>query len=305
MLADLIVHVVDASEPEAERAEAIAAVDSVLEEIGAGDAPRLLVVQQARPARRRGAPRPARRRPATRSGSRRETGEGIEELRERSSASFAETLREVDLLVPYAEGGQALRALRARRRPGARRARRRRARPRAGPGRARASVRRVRRASQRRGGPTSSLSSPVELACIRLRRRRPPARRARTRATRGSTCTRRRRRTLGPGERAGVGTGIAVEIPDGPRRAGAAALGARHAPRDRARQRPGPDRLRLPRRAARAAAEHRRARSRSRSRRAIASPSSCSRRTAIAEPVEVDELSGSARGSGGFGSSGA
>ena len=43
MLADLIVHVVDASEPEHRRRESIAAVDSVLEEIGAGTAPRLLV----------------------------------------------------------------------------------------------------------------------------------------------------------------------------------------------------------------------------------------------------------------------
>src|SRR6185436_1858763 len=43
VLADLIVHVVDASEPEHRRREAIAAVDSVLEEIGADAAPRLLV----------------------------------------------------------------------------------------------------------------------------------------------------------------------------------------------------------------------------------------------------------------------
>ena len=43
VLADLIVHVVDASEPEHRRRESIAAVDSVLEEIGAGAAPRLLV----------------------------------------------------------------------------------------------------------------------------------------------------------------------------------------------------------------------------------------------------------------------
>ena len=35
-LADLIVHVVDAAEPAEQRAESIAAADSVLEEIGAG-----------------------------------------------------------------------------------------------------------------------------------------------------------------------------------------------------------------------------------------------------------------------------
>ncbi len=43
VLADLIVHLVDASEREHRRRESIAAVDSVLEEIGAGAAPRLLV----------------------------------------------------------------------------------------------------------------------------------------------------------------------------------------------------------------------------------------------------------------------
>src|SRR6266513_5075856 len=43
VLADLIVHLVDASEPEHRRRESIGAVDSVLEEIGAGAAPRLLV----------------------------------------------------------------------------------------------------------------------------------------------------------------------------------------------------------------------------------------------------------------------
>ena len=42
-LADLILHVVDGSEPAPMRAEAIAAVDEVLEEIGAGERPRLLV----------------------------------------------------------------------------------------------------------------------------------------------------------------------------------------------------------------------------------------------------------------------
>src|SRR5690606_9863723 len=42
-LADLIVHVVDGSAPVEGRREAMAAVDSVLEEIGADDQPRLLV----------------------------------------------------------------------------------------------------------------------------------------------------------------------------------------------------------------------------------------------------------------------
>src|SRR3954447_9502681 len=46
-LADLIVHVVDASAPEDERMAMLAAVEDVLEEIGAGDRPRLLVLNKA------------------------------------------------------------------------------------------------------------------------------------------------------------------------------------------------------------------------------------------------------------------
>ena len=105
VLADLIVHVVDASEPEHRRRESIAAVDSVLEEIGAGAAPRLLVFNKVdlldadRGARagdprarggRRSPPRPAR---------------GSSELRDRIGEAFEETLRPVELLLPYSEGG--------------------------------------------------------------------------------------------------------------------------------------------------------------------------------------------------------
>ncbi len=104
-LADLIVHVVDGSDPEPIRAEAIAAVDSVLEEIGAGDRPRLLVFNkldllddEARRDLLVGVPDAI--------GVSAETGEGIEELRERIEAAFVETLREVELLVPYAEGAR-------------------------------------------------------------------------------------------------------------------------------------------------------------------------------------------------------
>ena len=106
-----------------------------------------------------------------------------------------------------------------------------------------------------------------------VERRVPPPQRggpragARTRPTTpATTCARPRRRRIGPGERASVGTGIAVAIPEGhaglvlPR----SGLAARHgiALVERAR----PDRCRLPRRGARAAAEHRPRRSRSRSR---------------------------------------
>jgi GTPase len=102
--ADLIVHVVDGSEPEQTRAEAIAAVDSVLEEIGAGERPRLLALNKLDlldPDQRRellvGVPDAV--------GVSAVTGEGLEELRDRIEAAFLETLREVELLVPYSEGG--------------------------------------------------------------------------------------------------------------------------------------------------------------------------------------------------------
>ncbi len=104
-IADLIVHVVDGSDPESLRAEAIAAVDSVLEEIGAGGRPRLLVYNKldllddrARRELLVGVPGAI--------GVSAATGEGIDELRERIEAAFAETLREVELLVPYSDGAR-------------------------------------------------------------------------------------------------------------------------------------------------------------------------------------------------------
>ena len=65
--ADLIVHVVDASVPEEELHEMMAAVDDVLDEIGAGDTPAPARAQQGRPARRRAPPRAVVPLPATRS----------------------------------------------------------------------------------------------------------------------------------------------------------------------------------------------------------------------------------------------
>jgi GTPase len=104
-LADLIVHVVDGSDAEPLRAEAIAAVDSTLEEIGAGEQPRIVVYNkidllsaEERSALLVGAQEAV--------GVSAVAGEGIEELRDRIEAAFEETLREVELLVPYSEGGR-------------------------------------------------------------------------------------------------------------------------------------------------------------------------------------------------------
>ncbi len=104
-IADLILHVVDGSEPEAERTDAIAAVDSVLEEIGAADRPRLLVFNKLDLLTREerhdllvGAPAAI--------GVSAASGEGLDQLRDRIEVSFEETLREVELLVPYEQGAR-------------------------------------------------------------------------------------------------------------------------------------------------------------------------------------------------------
>jgi GTP-binding protein HflX len=102
--ADLVLHVVDASVPEEEMHPMIAAVDDVLDEIGAGEAPRLLALNKVDvlDAERR-------RELSFRfpdavqvSGA---TGEGLDELREAIEARFLATLRPMELLVPYREGG--------------------------------------------------------------------------------------------------------------------------------------------------------------------------------------------------------
>ena len=104
-LADLIVHVVDASETEERRIVDMHAVDEVLEEIGAGEKPRLLVLNKA---------------DLLTVDERHEVelshpdatlvsalaGEGLDDLRERIEAAFAETLTEVELLIPYSQGGR-------------------------------------------------------------------------------------------------------------------------------------------------------------------------------------------------------
>jgi GTPase len=104
-LADLIVHVVDAAEPAAQRAKSIVAVDSVLEEIGAGAKPRLLVYNKVDllddDAIR--ALLVGERDAITISAA---TGEGLDELRDRIETAFAETLEPVELLVPYSAGGR-------------------------------------------------------------------------------------------------------------------------------------------------------------------------------------------------------
>ncbi len=103
--ADLILHVVDASADEAEMTEMLRAVDSVLEGIGAGSRPRLLVLNKADAldAERRTELRYAHPDGVLVSAL---TGEGLDALGDRIEQEFRRTLRAVELLVPYAEGGR-------------------------------------------------------------------------------------------------------------------------------------------------------------------------------------------------------
>jgi len=104
-VADLVLHVVDASAEEEELLAMLAAVDDVLEEIGAGENPRLLVLNKA------DALSVERRTELTHvhpegvlvSAA---TGEGVEELRARILEQFEKGLRRIELLIGYADGAR-------------------------------------------------------------------------------------------------------------------------------------------------------------------------------------------------------
>ncbi|MBA2506422.1 MAG: GTPase HflX [Thermoleophilaceae bacterium] len=103
--ADLIVHMVDASMPEDELVDRLAAVDGVLAEIGAAEVPRLLALNKIDAVsedRRRELS--FRHRRAVQLSA--ETGEGLEDLRAAIETAFLRTLRPMELLVPYEEGGR-------------------------------------------------------------------------------------------------------------------------------------------------------------------------------------------------------
>ena len=104
-LADLVLHVIDASVEEDEMLEMLRAVEDVLEEIGAGDRPRVLVLNKADAldADRREELRFAHPDGVLVSAL---TGEGLEALGVRVQAEFRATLRPVDLLLPFDEGGR-------------------------------------------------------------------------------------------------------------------------------------------------------------------------------------------------------
>lgn len=105
VLADLILHVVDAAVPEERRRADMQAVDEVLEEIGAGGKPRLLVLNKMDLLDEDERSDVLLREPGAVAVSALD-GTGIDRLRERIEIAFEDTRAEVELLVPYAEGAR-------------------------------------------------------------------------------------------------------------------------------------------------------------------------------------------------------
>jgi GTPase len=104
LVADLVLHVADASMPETELDEMVAAVDAVLAEIGADELPTELVLNKidavdALSRRRLG----NRFHGAAQASA--QTGEGLEDLRARIATRFEDRFTVVELLVPYDQGG--------------------------------------------------------------------------------------------------------------------------------------------------------------------------------------------------------
>jgi GTP-binding protein HflX len=103
--AALILHVVDASAAEEEVVGMTRAVEDVLEEIGAGERPRLLVLNKADQLDELGRTRAVNgHRDALLVSA--VTGEGLDALRMRIDDIFVSSLASVELLLPYAEGAR-------------------------------------------------------------------------------------------------------------------------------------------------------------------------------------------------------
>jgi GTPase len=102
--ADLLAHVLDASAPEMQAEAMQHAVEETLEEIGAGDRPRLLVLNKIDLLDEQERDELRLRYPGAMfvSGM---TGEGLVELNARFEAELEHMLCRVELLVPYADGG--------------------------------------------------------------------------------------------------------------------------------------------------------------------------------------------------------
>ena len=245
LVADLVLHVADASAPVDRLDEMVAAVESVLHEIGADEIPVELVLNKIDAVDALGRRRLANRFPGSLQISAR-TGEGLDELRARLAERFSARFELVRLLLPYDQGGllaelyasgapideredtptafSSARACRTRRCGGSRRT----SSPRRRASRSRARDRaRDHPPAPRRGHPRARLRGRRGARSRVLRARRPRPRRARD-------------RRHGPRGR----------DPGGTRRLRPAPLRPRRPPRDLRRQLARTDRRRLPRRAA-------------------------------------------------------
>jgi GTPase len=105
VVADLVLHVVDGSASEQNLVEQVAAVDSVLREIGANELPVELVVNKIDAVDALGRRRLSNRYPVALQISAL-TGEGLDDLRARIAERFGERFERVRLLLPYEEGGR-------------------------------------------------------------------------------------------------------------------------------------------------------------------------------------------------------
>jgi GTPase len=105
LVADLVVHVADGSAPDDELDAMLAAVDSVLKEIGAGQLPVELVLNKVDAVNLLRRRRLANRFPDALLVSAR-TGEGLDELRARLADRFGERFEPVRLLIPFDEGAK-------------------------------------------------------------------------------------------------------------------------------------------------------------------------------------------------------
>lgn len=105
VLADLILHVVDGSSGEERMQAEMAAADVALNEIGAGEKPRLLVLNKIDllDDEERGEVRIAHPDGVQVSAV---TSEGLDRLRAEMEKAFEETMAPVELLVPYSEGAR-------------------------------------------------------------------------------------------------------------------------------------------------------------------------------------------------------
>jgi GTP-binding protein HflX len=105
LVADLVLHVVDASAPEERLTEMIAAVDAVLHEIGADELPIELVLNKVDAADEETRRALGNRYPDAVQVSAL-TGEGMDALRGRIAERFSDLFEPVRLLLPYQEGGK-------------------------------------------------------------------------------------------------------------------------------------------------------------------------------------------------------